>query len=1144
MVANRGEIAIRVLRSVSELGIKGIAIYTHEDRYSMHRYKADEAYQIGEENDPLKPYLNFEEIIDLAKEKNVDAIHPGYGFLSENVDFAKACEENGIIFIGPKSDSMNALGNKILSKEIAQKVGIPTIKGIQEDNNSPSLVLDKISQIGFPVIIKASAGGGGRGMRVAHNSESFVSLYKEAKNEAEKAFGDGTLFIEKYVDKPKHIEVQLLGDNYGNIVHLFERDCSVQRRFQKVVEVAPCNSISQETKDKLYDYAIRIAKETKYNNAGTVEFLVDKEENIFFIEVNPRIQVEHTVTEEITGIDIVRSQILIASGYKLSDSEVNIPDQSKIKKQGVAIQCRITTEDPENSFKPDFGTLLHYRNAGGFGIRLDEGSTYSGCKISPYFDSLLVKLTSRAETIELAVEKSFRTLKELKVRGVKTNIPFLIKVLSHPVFISGKANVNFLNDYPEIFDMKISKDVSTKILYFLGDIIVNGSKDIKGSPRKADFKKPISFKNIGKNEFPVGNKDRLNEKGPEGLMRWVKDQNKLFYTDTTFRDAHQSLFATRFRTIDMLKPASDFAMTNPNVFSMEVWGGATFDVAMRFLSESPWERLKALREAMPNMLLQMLIRGSNAVGYSAYPDNLIESFIEHSWKTGIDVFRIFDSLNWVEAMKPSIKAVLERTEAIAQVAICYTSDALTNKKYNIQYYLDLAKQIEDLGAHMIGIKDMSGLMKPLAAEELVTRLREIVDIPIHVHTHDTSSAQSVMYYKAADAGANVVDLALASVSGLTSQPNLNSFVEIMKGHPRECEMDIDSLNKHSKYWQDVRKYYYPFESGMNSGTAEVYQHEIPGGQYSNLLQQATALGVGDNFDQLIENYIIVNKMFGDLIKVTPSSKVVGDMAIFMTANNLDEYDIMTKGETLSFPESVKGFFKGDLGQPYGGFPKEVQKIVLKNEKHYDKRPNEYLDPINFNEEYIDFQKKFPNNEEGFLAYLSYKMYPAVYEDFYETKNKYGDLSVVPTETFFYGLRKREEVEINISVGKTIIVQYLGSSDPDEKGFRKIDFKLNGQRRHVDILDRSIKVDFIENAKAVEDHQVGSPLQGKIARILVEPKKKVLKNDPLFIVEAMKMETTVESPFTGTIRNVFLSNGAFVDQNDLVLDFKKIKERQT
>ncbi len=1138
LVANRGEIAIRVLRAASELRIRTVAMYTYEDRYSLHRYKADEAYQIGNETEPLKPYLDIEEIIGLAKLHNIDAIHPGYGFLSENVHFVRRCKEEGIIFVGPEPEVMEKLGDKVAAKEIAIQAKVPIIQDSEEDLTTFEVAKKEANKIGYPVMIKAASGGGGRGMRVVKNDEELKTNFEEAKNESLNAFGDDTVFLEKYIDDPKHIEVQIMGDNYGTIVHLYERDCSVQRRFQKVVEVAPCVILSQETKQKIHNYALDICRHVNYNNVGTVEFLVDREENIFFIEVNPRIQVEHTITEEVTGIDIVRSQILIAQGRKLEDPRIFINSQDDVKCNGFAIQCRVTTEDPENNFKPDYGTILAYRNAGGFGIRLDEGSSYPGVRISPFFDSMLVKISSSGRTLKGAAQRLHRTLTEFRVRGVKTNIGFLENVLTNPTFYRGEATVKFIDDHPELFEIPKRLDRGTKTLRFLANVIVNGNNDVKNIDHNKKFIPP-AIPYFNKYEpHPKGSKDKLSELGRDKFIDWVRSSKNIFYTDTTFRDAHQSLLATRVRTLDMLNVAEGFAKSHPQTFSMEVWGGATFDVSMRFLSEDPWKRLKLIREAIPNILLQMLLRGSNAVGYKAYPDNLIEKFIEKSWEQGIDIFRVFDSLNWLEAMKVSIKTIRERTEAIAEAAICYTGDLLSpdNKKYTLDYYLDMARQLEDMGAHMIAIKDMAGLLKPYAAEMLVKELKKVVDLPVHLHTHDTSSIQSATYIKAIEAGVDIVDVALGAVSGLTSQPNFNAIVSYMQNHERDQAYDIKSLNAFSNYWEGVREYYYPFESGLKAGTAEVYEHEIPGGQYSNLKPQAIALGLGHKFDEIKSNYAVVNQLFGDIVKVTPSSKVVGDMALFMTSNNLTANDVMKGDNSLAFPESVVNFFKGDLGQPHGGFPGEIKKIILKGESGYTDRPNAHLEPVNFHLEFEAFQEKF-DSSLTILDFLSYSLYPKVFEDYYHRKQIYGEVTNIPTPAFFYGLKNNEEILVQIAKGKSIIIKMLYVSDPDEKGIRTVSFELNGQTRRIDVKDASFKATKPSHRKAESEHEIGAPLQGRIAKMLVEKGDEVVEDTPLFVIEAMKMETTVAAPFPGSVKSILINAGEMVEQDDLVIEME-------
>ncbi len=1136
LVANRGEIAIRILRAAAELGIRTIAVFTYEDRYSLHRFKADEAYQIGSDDDPLKPYLDIDEIIRIAKQNKINAIHPGYGFLSENVHFAKRCVEEGIIFVGPRPEVMEQLGDKVRSKLVARACGVPVIEDNKEKLTSPAIALKEAARIGYPVIFKASAGGGGRGMRIIQKEDQLEKAFLEAKREAGNAFGDDTIFLEKYVDDPKHIEVQILGDNNGNIVHLFERDCSVQRRFQKVVEMAPAPSLSKPAKERLYEYALKIAQHVKYNNAGTVEFLVDAEENIYFIEVNTRIQVEHTVTEEVTGIDLVRSQILIADGCTLDSSRIGIPGQASLKCHGYAIQCRITTEDPQNDFKPDYGTIIAYRHAGGYGIRLDEGSSYQGVKVSPFFDSMLVKITAKGRTLHGAQQRLLRALGEFRIRGVKTNISFLENVLHHPVFEKGQATVRFIEKQPGLFRFRIKQDRGTKILSYLADVMVNGNPDVGTIDHNKVFahpKIPLFERN---KKIKPGTKQMLDEMGPEKFAGWLKQQKKVQFTDTTLRDAHQSLLATRVRTHDMIRVAESFAQRHPETFSMEVWGGATFDVALRFLHECPWKRLEALRSAIPNILLQMLIRGSNAVGYTSYPDNLVEKFIEKSWESGVDIFRIFDSLNWIDSMKVSINAVRERTCGIAEACICYTGDIMNPKrqKYSLQYYLDLAKKLEDSGAHILAIKDMAGLLKPYAAEILIKELKKTIDIPIHLHTHDTSSIQNAMYLKAIEAGVDVVDVALSSLSGLTSQPNFNVLVETLKHTPYEVNIDVNSLNEFSNYWETVREYYYPFESGLMAGTAEVYKHEIPGGQYSNLKPQAISLGLASKMDEIKQAYEDVNLLFGDIVKVTPSSKVVGDMAMFLVTNNLVTDDIFKRGDSLSFPESVKTMFRGDLGQPHGGWPKELQKIILKDEKPYTDLPNAHLKPIDFEKEFEEFQKKF-DHYQSFLDFLSWKFYPKVFEEYYAFTKKFGDVSPLPTPTFFFGMKNNEEILVDIGTGKTLIIRLLYISDhSDDAGNRTAFFRLNGQTRTIEIKDKKANVKKISNEKISGEKHIGAPLQGKLSRLFVKTGDQVKKNTPLFTIEAMKMETTITAPRDMKVSRIALPEATMVETDDLVV----------
>lgn len=1139
MVANRGEIAIRVLRAASELKITTVAIFTYEDRYSLHRYKADESYKIGANNNPLKPYLNIEEIINVAKKHKVDAIHPGYGFLSENVNFARRCREEGIIFVGPTPEVMENLGDKVSAKVIAKKALVPVIEDSRQKLTTVDIALEEASHIGYPIMVKASAGGGGRGMRVVTNDNELTKAYQEARSEALKAFGDDTVFLEKYVQNPKHIEVQIMADNHGNMVHLFERDCSVQRRFQKVVEIAPCITLSQATKDKLYQYALAICKNVNYNNVGTVEFLVDADENIYFIEVNPRIQVEHTITEEVTGIDIVRSQILIAKGHQLSDQQLRLSSQEDVECHGHAIQCRITTEDPENNFQPDYGTINTYRSGSGFGIRLDAGNAYAGATISPFFDSLLVKVSAWGRTLKGASERLNRALEEFRVRGVKTNVGFLLNVINNEEFNTGKATVKFIDNNPELFEVPQRLNRATRILNYLADVVVNGNPDVRyvDKSKRFDIVKVPDFEKY--TYFPKGTKDRLKELGRDGFIQWLKNEKSIHYTDTTFRDAHQSLLATRMRGLDMVRVAESYAKAHADVFSMEVWGGATFDVSMRFLKESPWQRLQEIRQRVPNILLQMLLRGSNAVGYKAYPDNLIEKFIEKSAENGIDIFRIFDSLNWIENMKVSIQAVRKYTNALAEACICYTGDILNpdNKKYTLEYYVQLAKQLEDEGAHLLAIKDMAGLLKPYAAEKLIAELRKNISLPIHLHTHDTSSIQSATYLKAIEAGVDVIDVALSSMSGLTSQPNFNSIVAAMQGHERENPVSLSSLNEFSHYWEQIREYYYPFESGLKAGTAEVYEHEIPGGQYSNLRPQANALGLSDKFEQIKQNYAIANQLFGDIVKVTPSSKVVGDFAMFMTSNDLSKEDIEQKGHTLSFPESVINFFKGDLGQPKGGFPATLQQIILKGEKPLNGRANEHLEPIDFDKEWEAFCQKYNGPEAyTFEDMLSYLLYPKVFESYHQFIQKFGNLAYIPSYAFLYGLHINEEILVRLDKGKTLMIKLLFVSEKaDDKGYREVSFALNGQVRRIKIRDLKQEVKKVSNQKADQgnNNEIGAPLQGKLATILVKSGDKVNENTPLFVIEAMKMETTITANKPATVKKIVLEEG-MVEQDDLVV----------
>ena len=1141
LVANRGEIAIRIFRAASEMNIRTIALYTFEDRYSLHRYKADEAYQIGKNDEPLKPYLDIHGIIKIALEQEVDAIHPGYGFLSENPVFAQACIDAGITWIGPAPEAMEALGDKMAAKKVAQESGVPIVQASESAIDSIETLKSVANRIGYPVMLKAATGGGGRGMRVVRSESEIEKSFIEASGEAKTAFGNPAVFVEKFIENPKHLEVQILGDLYGNIVHLFERDCSLQRRYQKVVEIAPSISLKEETRHKLHQYAVAICSHVQYQNAGTVEFLVDQNEEIFFIEVNTRIQVEHTITEVITGRDLVKNQILIASGLSLDHPEINIKDQSDITYRGVALQCRITTEDPSENFKPDYGRLLAYRSASGFGIRLDAGNAYAGATISPFFDSMLVKVTASGDSLANAADRMHRALREFRIRGVKSNIPFLLNVLKNEEFRRGEVTVPFIQNHPELLAPPNWKDRGTKLITYLAETIVNGNPNVKKGIPLPDFRQGKVPEYDRSNDFPNGTKQRLNELGREGFSKWLREEKHIHFTDTTFRDAHQSLLATRMRTKDLLTIADSFAYHHgADLFSMEVWGGATFDVALRFLKECPWQRLELLRKAIPNTLLQMLLRGSNAVGYKAYPDNLIEKFVVTTAEKGIDVFRIFDSLNWLEAMKTSIKVVREETDSLAEVCICYTGDVLNKEgKFNLQYYLDLARRIEDEGAHILAIKDMAGLLKPMGAAHLIHELKQAVDLPIHLHTHDTSSIQSTTYLKAIDAGVDVIDVAISSMSGLTSQPNFNSIVAMLEGHGREHKIDLKSLNSFADYWETVRQYYRGFETELKSGTAEVYDHEIPGGQYSNLRPQARGLGLEDQFDVIKENYKEVNDLLGGIVKVTPSSKVVGDMAMFMTANQLTIDDIKERGQTLSFPDSMVSLMKGDLGQRDEGWPEDFQKMVLKNIKPFTERPNAHLEPIDFDQEFESFKSSFPELSK-FEDFLSHLLYPKVFEQFYNHQLKFGDTSKLPSPAFFYGLQFNEEIQVNISKGKTILIQYLNTNAPRSSGNRLVFFRINGVVRSVLIKDQSIDNTVAKHIKVSHANHVGSPLQGSLSKVIVKEGDTVEVDTPLFIIEAMKMESTITAPLAGIVKKVYLKEKVLVEQDDLIIEIDPSK----
>ncbi|UBH23160.1 pyruvate carboxylase [Macrococcus armenti] len=1129
LVANRGEIAIRIFRAATELHIPTVAIYAKEDKGALHRYKADEAYLI----DSTSPYLDIEQIIACAKSCGANAIHPGYGFLSENQTFAARCAEEGIIFIGPEIKHLNMFGDKVKARETAIAAGLPIVPGMNEANIESDAV-KQFAQQHYPVIIKAISGGGGKGMRIVHDATELEEAIIRAQSEAEKSFGKSEVYIEKYIENPKHIEVQIIGDTHGNIVHLYERDCSVQRRHQKVVEVAPSVGLSQKLRDEICQAALHLMQQIEYVNAGTVEFLVSGED-YYFIEVNPRIQVEHTITEMVTGIDIVKAQILIAEGAALSDPRVAIPEQSHIITHGFAIQCRITTEDPLNNFMPDAGTITAYRSSGGFGVRLDAGDGFQGAEISPLYDSLLVKLSTHALTFKQAEEKMVRSLKEMRIRGIKTNLPFLLNVVSHPKFIEGDYNTGFLNEYPELFNIAVPRDRGSKTLSYIGNVTVNGFPGIKSNekPKLASF--------INKFNLPdyEGTKQLLDTHGANYVADWIKRQDDVLVTDTTFRDAHQSLLATRIRTKDMLNIAHDTSHIMKNNFSLEMWGGATFDVAYNFLKEDPWDRLKQLRKRIPNVLFQMLFRASNAVGYKNYADNVIERFVAQAAEHGIDVFRIFDSLNWLDQMKVANEAVLKAGK-ISEGAICYTGDILNPNRssiYTLEYYLKMAKEMEQEGFHILAIKDMAGLLKPEAAYTLISALKAEVSMPIHLHTHDTSGNGIMIYNRAIDAGVDIIDTALSTMSGLTSQPSANSLYYSLEGKKRNLRLNIEGAEHLSKYWAQVRNYYKDFESDIKSPHTEIYHHEMPGGQYSNIEQQAKSLGLGDKFEDVKAMYARVNLMFGDVVKVTPSSKVVGDMALYMVQNNLDETSVIERGETLDFPESVVSFFKGEIGQPVNGFPDTLSKVVLKGKPQMHERPGKLLEDVNFEQLKEKLSSRYSTLTEEDIT--SYAIYPKVFEAYKQTEAQFGNVSLLDTPTFFYGMQKNETVEIEIDNGKTLIITLLSIGHVREDGTRTLYFELNGMPRQVVIQDKKAHVsnDVMKKADRSNINHIGAQMPGTIGEIKVSVGDNVKKGDVLLITEAMKMETSVQSPVDGVVKQIHVTKGSLIQTDDLLIELE-------
>jgi pyruvate carboxylase len=1141
LVANRSEIAIRVFRAATELGLRTVAIYAQEDRLSVHRFKADEAYLIGEGKGPVGAYLDIPGIVALAKEKGVDLIHPGYGFLSENGDFAQACKEAGITFVGPRPELLRLMGDKVAARALAHKVKVPTLPGTENPIEDRNEALKVAKEIGFPLIIKAAFGGGGRGMRVVTKSADLADLLDEAQNEAGRAFGNSAVFLEKYIPRAKHIEVQVLGDAQGNVLHLHERDCSVQRRHQKVVEIAPSVDLDPQVRTELCEAALKIAKGIGYDNAGTVEFLLDMDtKQWFFIEMNPRIQVEHTVTEVITNIDLVRSQILIAQGHSLHGPEVNLPKQAEIPRNGYAVQARITTEDPGNKFTPDYGRILTYRSAGGFGVRLDGGMGASGSVITPFYDSLLVKVTVSGGSFAMALQRMDRALREFRIRGVKTNIPFIENVIHNETFRSGLATTTLIDTTPSLFEFKPRRDRATKLINFLGEVVVNGNPIVKGYLPKNSIPPIVAPGYDRKQAPPEGTRQLLLELGAKDFAKWALKQKRLLITDTTFRDAHQSLMATRVRSFDMLAVADAVARRTPELFSLELWGGATFDTSMRFLHEDPWSRLRELREKIPNICFQMLFRGSNAVGYSNYPDNVVEGFIKHAAAQGIDIFRIFDSLNYTPNLKVAMEAVQE-THAVCEAAICYTGDILDPKrsKYSLKYYVKLAKELEKMGAHFLAIKDMAGLCRPYAAYQLVKALKEEIGIPIHFHTHDTSGVSAASVLEANDASVDIVDLAIASMSGSTSQPNLNSIVAALQNSPRDTKLNLGALNEFSDYWEQARNIYAPFDTAPKTGSAEVYLHEMPGGQYTNLKEQAASMGLSNRWPEIARTYAEVNQLFGDIVKVTPSSKVVGDMTMFLITRGIKPADVLNlEPGSTPFPESVIDMLAGGLGQPMGGWPKQLQEVVLGKRKATTKRPGEDLPALNLKKTRTELGAKLKREATDDDLY-SHLMYPDVFTDYSRFVRDYGDLSALPSAAFFYGLKPGEEISVNIEEGKTLFIRLINIGSIDADGRRTVLFELNGVSRQTIVADKSVQGKTKTRGKAdpASPEQVGAPIPGLITALSVSVGSKVAKGDKIITMEAMKMQTTIYAQTDGTVSEIHVKVGETVESKDLLVLIK-------
>jgi len=1138
LIANRGEIAIRIMRAANEMGKRTVAVYAKEDKLGLHRFKADEAYRIGEGLGPVAAYLSIDEMIRVARESGADAIHPGYGLLSENPDFVDACAAAGITFIGPKAETMRALGDKASARQVAIAAGVPVIPATDVLGDDMDLTRTQAEQVGYPLMLKASWGGGGRGMRPIEVESELEEKVLEGRREAEAAFGNGEGYLEKMITRARHVEVQILGDKHGGMYHLFERDCSVQRRNQKVVERAPAPYLTEKQRAEICDLGRRICKHVNYECAGTVEFLMDMETGKFhFIEVNPRVQVEHTVTEEVTGIDIVRAQILIAEGKTIAEA-TGKPAQSDVVLTGHALQTRITTEDPQNNFIPDYGRITAYRSATGMGIRLDGGTAYAGGVITRYYDSLLTKVTAKAPTPEMAIARMDRALREFRIRGVSTNIAFVENLLKHPTFLNNSYTTKFIDETPELFQFTKRRDRGTKVLTYIADITVNGHPETKDRPCPPADLKPARPP-VAKAEPMMGTRNLLEQKGPQAVADWMKAQQQLLITDTAMRDGHQSLLATRMRSIDMINVAPAYAANLPQLFSVECWGGATFDVAYRFLQECPWQRLRDLREAMPNVMTQMLLRGSNGVGYTNYPDNVVREFVRQAAATGVDVFRVFDSLNWVENMRVAMDAVIDNGK-LCEGAVCYTGDILdpNRAKYDLKYYVAMGRDLRDAGAHVLGLKDMAGLLKPAAAKVLIRALKEEVGLPIHFHTHDTAGVASATILAASDAGVDAVDCAMDAFSGNTSQATLGSVVEALRHTDRDTGLDIGAIREISDYFEAVRGQYAAFESGLQAPASEVYLHEMPGGQFTNLKAQARSLGLEDRWHEVAQTYADVNRMFGDIVKVTPSSKVVGDMALMMVSQGLTRAQVEDPDTDVAFPDSVIDMMRGNLGQPPGGFPAGISDKVLKGEAPNTERPGKHLEPVDLEavraQVSAELDGKAVDNED----LNGYLMYPKVFLDYMGRHRLYGPVRSLPTRTFFYGMQPGEEITAEIDPGKTLEIRLQAVGETTDDGEVKVFFELNGQPRVIRVPNRLVKASTIQHPKAEADNpnHIGAPMPGVVATVAVQTGAQVSEGDLLLTIEAMKMETGIHAERDATVKAVHVMPGTQIDAKDLLVEF--------